>query len=484
MTAEIEPNEMGATSGQHLTLRRAIVVPAAIGTFAISVIVGVALAVVYLNDASARLDRDMSNAVQAVVRSATSAAWHVDRQAAELIIQGLANDPRVSRTGFEADAFETAIRGERVAGAKRFEMPLIHETEGRQENIGRIFVETNPEFIQAPLIGAAVESGLLLGGIVFAAALWVLLLLEYRVTRPILRLAAHAGQLARTKLSDVAPLDLRSVGQVREIQALGRTLEELRSGNLAALEALAERRRAALEAQQSKLDALTRMSGGVSHEFSNLLQPIVTLSTMGGKIATGQVAPERLAAYFRQINEAAIQATTIASDFLTFCGASRRPAEIGDLSAALRHALRTVQPILTDTGRIELAVEAGIRAGFDKVGLTQVLMNLVKNAVEAFGSQGQSERRLTVGVSLARNNGIIELRISDNGPGLTETVRARMFEPFFSTKGAQGGTGLGLAVVYGVISAWGGTIDTGNQPDGGAEFVITLPAADENIVTA
>jgi signal transduction histidine kinase len=68
------------------------------------------------------------------------------------------------------------------------------------------------------------------------------------------------------------------------------------------------------------------------------------------------------------------------------------------------------------------------------------------------------------------------LVVADNGPGMSEFIRARIFEPFFTTKGPAGGTGLGLAVAYGIASAWGGRIGVESRPGRGAVFTITLPS--------
>jgi two-component system C4-dicarboxylate transport sensor histidine kinase DctB len=87
-------------------------------------------------------------------------------------------------------------------------------------------------------------------------------------------------------------------------------------------------------------------------------------------------------------------------------------------------------------------------------------------------------------VTLTRRDGQIRIELMDNGPGMTEAVRARMFEPFFSTKGASGGFGLGLAVVYGVVTSWGGKIEARNLPGGGAAFIITLPAPADSPASA
>ncbi len=468
----------GAGMTKGLTLQRAVAAPAALGTIAVSLIAGVTIALIYLNQATARLEGDMRHALASVRQAAASAAWTVDRPAAELIVQGLLTDPRVTRAGFEADAFDRIERGTPVERARRFEEPLVYEIQGTPKKIGRIYVETNPGMIERPLANAAIGIGLTMAAIAAAGSMWIIWLLQVRVGRPVQILARHAQDLATKPLKEVVPLDLDAVGRVDEIRALGKILDELRSGNLTTLSELADRRRSELEAQTSKLDALARMSGGVAHEFNNLLQPIATLSDMGRDIACSDAnAAARYQQYFETISSSARLAAAIGADFLTFCGSTQRPTRIGDVSAAIRDAAAKLRPLLTNGRelRLELAPESFCR--FDDLGLVQILNNLLKNANEAFPSGAGGAQYVAVSVAKTDGGDTIELTVADNGPGMTEAVRARVFEPFFTTKGATGGSGLGLSVVYGIVTAWGGSVDLETRPGAGSKFVIRLPRA-------
>lgn len=460
-----------------LTLQRAVVAPAALGTIAISIVAGVTIALIYWTQAMSRLDGDMIHDLASVRQAAASASWTVDRPAAELIVQGLMTDPRVSRAGFESDSFDPIERGAPVERARRFQARLRHDVQGTPKEIGRIYVETNPGMIARPLLNATIGIGLTMAVVAAVASLGIIWLLQVRVGRPIQVLAKHARDLATKPLRDVAPLEPGDVGQVDEIRALGKVLDELRSGNLTTLSELADRRRSELEAQTSKLDALARMSGGVAHEFNNLLQPIATLSHLGRNVTCADAeAAGRYQKYFETISSSAKLAAAIAADFLTFCGSTQRPSRVGDVSAAIRDATATLRPILRDGRTLQIELDPEALCRFDDLGLVQVLNNLLKNADQAFADTPQPETQgVTINVTKTANGEAIELAVADNGPGMTEAVRARVFEPFFTTKGARGGSGLGLSVVYGIVTAWGGTIDVETRPGAGSKFVIRLP---------
>ncbi|MDR3581357.1 MAG: PAS domain S-box protein [Oryzomonas sp.] len=107
--------------------------------------------------------------------------------------------------------------------------------------------------------------------------------------------------------------------------------------------------------------------------------------------------------------------------------------------------------------------------------IVQVLINLLKNAAQAL-SEGSIDRKPLIRISARRHNGMVELKISDNGPGMPEEIRRRVFEPFFTTKEVGVGTGLGLAVSYTIITNnHGGSIDVDSSPGNGTCFTIQLP---------
>src|SRR5262249_22064863 len=107
--------------------------------------------------------------------------------------------------------------------------------------------------------------------------------------------------------------------------------------------------------------------------------------------------------------------------------------------------------------------------------IEQVLINLLKNAGQALFEACASGKPL-IRISVRRNDRMVELKVADNGPGMSDEVRKRIFEPFFTTKEVGSGTGLGLAVSYTIITNnHGGSIDVESSPGSGTCFTILLP---------
>lgn len=115
-----------------------------------------------------------------------------------------------------------------------------------------------------------------------------------------------------------------------------------------------------------------------------------------------------------------------------------------------------------------------IRIRADEVGLGQVLINLIRNALDAI--RGAPLKRVILRLDYDRERAIVS--VEDSGPGIRDEHLTRVFEPFFSTKQVGEGLGLGLALAYGLIESFGGTIEGSNSPRGGAVFTLRFPRID------
>jgi CheY-like chemotaxis protein len=186
-------------------------------------------------------------------------------------------------------------------------------------------------------------------------------------------------------------------------------------------------------------------------------------------------AGSALASRAKRIREAAERCSKIVATFLAM--ARQRPPERSavDINQVVEGALGLAAYGLRSNG---VVVDRHLSADLPSVEadadqLHQVLVNLVINAQHAL--QGRpGERLLRIETRLARTPGWIEVQVSDNGPGVPQEARRRIFEPFFSTKPQGVGTGLGLSFSLGVVEAHGGRLELADT-DKGATFVVTLP---------
>lgn len=229
--------------------------------------------------------------------------------------------------------------------------------------------------------------------------------------------------------------------------------------------------------QAQKMESLGTLAGGIAHDFNNLLAIINGYSEFclqqGG-------APEHVQKGLREIHRATRRASGLVNQILTFSRKNDPRFSAVDLNQLVRELIALMAETFprTVSFNLELCDHLPPLAA-DPNQLQQVVLNLCVNARDAMPNGGV--------ITLSTRSEIVEesdeapagafacLQVSDTGTGMPPEVRARIFEPFFTTKAAQEGTGLGLAVVYGIVSGHRGSITVDSTPDQGSTFTVKLP---------
>jgi two-component system cell cycle sensor histidine kinase/response regulator CckA len=248
-----------------------------------------------------------------------------------------------------------------------------------------------------------------------------------------------------------------------------------------------ERRRLEIQLRQAqKMESIGRLAGGVAHDFNNILSVVIGYS----ELALARPAIEDdLRREIDEVRKAGERASQLTRQLLTF--ARRQPSQIQvfSLNDVVDDLSEMLGPLLGETIvlRTELAPSLGpIRT--DPAQIEQVIVNLVLNARDAMPQGGNLLIRtvnLFEGTS-DRPDGApagdhVVLIVSDTGVGMTDDVRSRVFEPFFTTKEASRGTGLGLAMVYGILQSGGGSIGIESEVGKGTTFRLYWPRVDDPI---
>jgi len=223
-----------------------------------------------------------------------------------------------------------------------------------------------------------------------------------------------------------------------------------------------------------RLEAVGNLAGGIAHDFNNMLAAIKLL-TEHLERSEADATRLRMLGDIGQVVDSAAKLTHALLRFSRKGDSQVQPISVPDLVRGVGELCQR-----TFDKRIEVEVEVPERAVVlgDPGQLEQVVMNLVVNARDAMQKGG----RLTL---RCRDEGaaFIVLDIVDTGPGVEASLRDRVFEPYFTTKtsGAIKGTGLGLATVYGIVKAHGGTVEILDTPGGGATFRVQLPRSDTSV---
>ncbi len=264
------------------------------------------------------------------------------------------------------------------------------------------------------------------------------------------------------------------VGYLRDITAVKRAQEE------------GERLEAQLR-QAQKMEAIGHLAGGIAHDFNNILTSITGYLALAGE-RQSELGDPRLERYLDQAGIAARRARDLVRQLLTFSRGQRgahRTLSLRSLVEELAHFLRPMLP-----SSVKFEVDPGLDPACvvaDPVQIEQVVMNLCINARDALDGRGRIriaiERSVPDGAVCASCRasvapaGHVALVVSDDGPGIPPDASERMFEPFFTTKPVGKGSGMGLAIVHGIIHEHGGHVVIESSPQTGTSFRVLLPAA-------
>ncbi|MFF5077063.1 PAS domain S-box protein [Actinoplanes sp. NPDC000266] len=252
----------------------------------------------------------------------------------------------------------------------------------------------------------------------------------------------------------------------------------------------AEADRARMEAQlqrAQRLEGLGQLAGGVAHDFNNLIAVIANYATFIAEAAVDAGLTE-IAGDAEQISKAAQRGADLTHQLLAFARREvvrPRPLDINDVVTDIEQMLRRS---IGEHIALSVRLSADLPSVTADPGqLDQVLVNLAVNARDAMPRGGELTLETEVldvdadyasGRPHLRPGRYVRLRVSDTGTGMPPEVIERAFEPFYTTKPAGKGTGLGLATVYGIVTAAGGDLNVYSEPGMGTTFTILLPTTD------
>jgi PAS domain S-box-containing protein len=265
---------------------------------------------------------------------------------------------------------------------------------------------------------------------------------------------------------------------------------------------LAEAERAKMEKhfrQAQKMQALGTLAGGIAHDFNNMIFAILGFVRLALKQAESGSKSEE---YLQQIQSAGLRASELVRQILTFSRQTeqdKKPVHVAGLFKEISKMLRaTLPPSLSIEMEVEDAIQHSLQEEGppqdvilgDPIQVHQVIMNLCTNAAHAMGETGGTLclRLRTAEIDKDQARGLLEqnpgdyleISISDTGHGIEPSIIEQIYDPFFTTKPPGEGTGMGLAVVHGIVKSHGGSVSVTSQVGKGTTFTVLLPKLTEN----
>ena len=227
--------------------------------------------------------------------------------------------------------------------------------------------------------------------------------------------------------------------------------------------------------QSQKMEAIGTLAGGIAHDFNNILTPVIAHATMAKrKLAEDSPLQEHIS----QINQSALRAADLVKQILTISRKGQEFDSTADLCAMLSEIISLIRASLPTTITIDLQLpDNKLIVAADSNQVHQIILNLCTNAKDAMEQSGGTLTLTAGAVNLEDGRQMINLSVSDTGEGIAEEAQQRIFDPYFTTKKVGKGSGLGLAVVQGIVTSLEGEINISSRPGHGTTFEILLPAA-------
>jgi signal transduction histidine kinase len=220
--------------------------------------------------------------------------------------------------------------------------------------------------------------------------------------------------------------------------------------------------------QSEKLAAVGQLTAGIVHDVKN---PLTVIKGMAEILQENQGLDSATQKDLKVIGESAVKANRIVTDLLKFARQSAPEMQSRDLRETVDAALRLTAYMVREAG-IQLVTDLPkkpVIVTYDALQVEQVIINLIKNAVQAMPEHG----KLTVSLKSIGNE--VALTVQDTGIGIPPENLSRIFDPFFSTKSEGEGTGLGLSLSYGIVANHKGWIEVVSEVGKGATFTVFLP---------
>ncbi|QAY77150.1 PAS domain-containing protein [Sphingosinicella sp. BN140058] len=225
----------------------------------------------------------------------------------------------------------------------------------------------------------------------------------------------------------------------------------------------------------SRLSAMGTMASTLAHELNQPLTAIANYAGVGQRLLARRDSPadDPLSGALAAIKNESLRAGDLIRRLRQMCMRGPADAEAVAVETLVADALRLALLSFREPPMLDITVPPPLFVRGDPIQLQQVLINLIRNAAEAM--EGRTNQRL--GIEASEQGAFAELCVSDTGPGLSEEIAGRLFEPFSSTK--PHGMGVGLSITRTIVEAHGGRIHASAAADGGCRFCFTLPRAVE-----
>ncbi len=429
------------------------------------------------------LQHEISSFEQSALPSIREAVWNYDWTMVETIATSQVN-PLLSYIEIcdmeMSQCSNSGIAGQGPYQEHHHEIYYQLSTFGDPLQIGTTYLQLHYQTF-SQLFNRYIFSEFLVNGLgVFGVALCIFLLFHLGVIRRLIRIANYTGDIDLAEVEHLEPLDFQQSGSVKdEVDQLADSID----GLVGRIKEEFSRRKQ-LEQQLNhaqKMEALGTLAGGIAHDFNNILAAILGYVQLCYDSAEEE---SKLQYRLEQVLIAGERATSLIAQILVFSRKSEDLTQKVALAEVITEALDLVHASLPGNVTIETSLDKSLWIVGDSSQLHQVIVNLSMNSGYELAEQGGVIRvglisqKLTAQQAepLGLDGGNFAcLTFCDDGSGIADEIREQVFDPFFTTKKTGQGTGMGLAVVHGIVKFHGGTIILEPKVGQGTCFTLYFP---------
>ncbi|HEX2966870.1 MAG TPA: PAS domain S-box protein, partial [Syntrophorhabdaceae bacterium] len=267
--------------------------------------------------------------------------------------------------------------------------------------------------------------------------------------------------------------ELRRSHEQLELRVKERT-EELHRAHESLKEEIKTREQVEARLRQShKMEALGTLTGGIAHDFNNILAGMIGFTEM----ALEDASTDGLRYSLERVLQGGLRGRDLVKQMLTFSRKTEYDVKAFAITPLIEETLKLLRATIPTTIKIEFTTTAKNDIVLaNATGIQQILMNLATNAAHAMRDSG-GILSIILSDAYDESSPFVALTVRDTGGGMPPSILNRIFEPFFTTKEAGQGTGMGLAVVYGIVKSFGGEITVHSAPGHGTVFQVYFPRA-------
>ncbi|OUR96581.1 hypothetical protein A9Q84_09540 [Halobacteriovorax marinus] len=438
----------------------------------------------YANNVS-EVETGMQSVSNLIVPELSYNLWHLDIKALNMQLHSLSSTGEFTYVELSYDG-KTLVSGndDDFIRKKEKTWPLIYSYKGEERTLGTLHVVTNLE----PYINEVLDTALFILTANFIKTFIVAFAMIYILRSHLLvHLILLSNRLKDFTLESLGAGDIKlnrgSSESIDELDIVVNSINKMRRNLVSDLEKMEnnaqEKEDLTIKLNQSqKMEALGRLSGGIAHDFNNILHLIMGSAEQCTFFLEKQKY-EKLNKYLNNIVEFADRGDKLIRQILTFTHQKKVEYNKINLVSIVESSLEMMRSTLPANINIDFKFDESVEVLGDATQMQQIIMNFCTNSRDSIGSQNGE---ILISSKVNSLGSEVQLIVSDNGAGISKEIQSKIYEPYFSTKPINKGTGMGLSIIHSIIVEMKGRIELFSEVNEGAKFVITLPICKEKIL--